>query len=89
MPTAFAGSADFSGMTTETHLMVSSVIYEALVAVDEEGTEAAAATTAILGDGAAFNETEASFTANRPCLFSVHDRPTGAAVFLGRVLDPE
>jgi len=76
-------------MTSETHLMVSSVIYKALVAVDEEGTEAAAATAAILRDGAAFNETEVSFTANHPLLFLIHDRPMGAVVFLGRVLAPE
>jgi serpin B len=88
MPMAFDPSvADFSGMTTADRLFISDVIHEAFIAVDEEGTEAAAA-TAVVMDLAAAPIEGINLQIDRPFLFSLYDRETGAVLFMGRVLDP-
>jgi serpin B len=82
MVSAFDG-ADFSGMTEDGDLSVGTVEHEAYVKVDEEGTEAAAAT------GTAMEESHGpTVTVDRPFLFAVRDQATGAVLFLGRVTDP-
>lgn len=88
MPLAFDPNlADFSRMTTEGPLFISDVIHEAFIAVDEEGTEAAAA-TAVVMDLATAAVTGIQLSIDRPFLFSLYDRETGATLFMGRVLDP-
>jgi serpin B len=88
MPTAFdPGAADFSGMSTEGALFISDVIHEAFIKVDEEGTEAAAATAVIIDLTSAPSEV-IDLAIDRPFLFSLYDRETGEILFLGRVLDP-
>jgi serpin B len=79
--------ADFSKMTTEERLYISDVIHEAYIAVDEEGTEAAAATAVVMRATAAPMD-PITLTIDRPFLFVLFDRETGAPLFLGRVLDP-
>jgi serpin B len=80
-------AADFSGMTRQETLYVSDVIHEAYIAVDEEGTEAAAATAVIMRATAA-PMTTVQMKVDRPFLFALRDRDTGAILFLGRVTDP-
>lgn len=80
-------AADFSGMTTAERLFISDVIHEAYIAVDEEGTEAAAATAVVMRATAAPLET-VQLTVDRPFLFALRDLETGALLFLGRVIDP-
>jgi len=78
-------------MTEDTRLSISEVIHKAFIAVDEEGTEAAAATAVVLWEsGAAPTEPDVpvDFTADRPFLFMIRDIPTGALLFVGRVVDP-
>jgi serpin B len=88
MPTAFVPDlADFSGMTLAENLFIADVIHEAFIKVDEEGTEAAAATAAVMGATAAPAD-PIRLTVDRPFLFSLYDRATGQILFLGRVLDP-
>jgi serpin B len=88
MPTAFEpDAADFSGMTTVDRLFISDVIHEAFIKVDEEGTEAAAATAVIMDLTSAPIEV-IDLTIDRPFLFSLYDRETGEILFLGRVLNP-
>lgn len=87
MKTAFGPDADFSGMNGTKDLYLAVVAHKAFVAVDEEGTEAAAATAAaaeIKGERA----TPVVFRADRPFLFLIRDRENGAVLFLGRVSDP-
>ncbi len=79
--------ADFSKMTTEERLFISEVIHEAYIAVDEEGTEAAAATAVVMRATAAPMES-VRLTIDRPFLFLLRDLETGALLFLGRVMDP-
>ncbi len=90
MPTAFAsdGSADFSGMTLEEDLYINSVIHQAYVKVDEEGTEAAAATAVAMGATSAMPIEKKIFRADHPFLFFIQQRETGNILFMGRVVDP-
>jgi serpin B len=87
MPAAFTGAADFSGMTGNRDLFISEVVHKAFVAVDEEGTEAAAATAVMMPLGAAPGQ-PVEFTIDRPFLFLIRDIETGAILFVGRVLNP-
>jgi len=81
------GRADFSGMTGTRDLFISAVIHKAFVDVNEEGTEAAAATAVVIrplnGGGS-----PPAFRADHPFLFLIRDTKTGAILFLGRILDP-
>jgi len=87
MPAAFAG-ADFSGMTGNRDLFISEVLHKAYVAVDEEGTEAAAATAVVMRLGAVMDESVLMML-DHPFLFLIRDNSTGAILFLGRVLNPD
>lgn len=78
--------ADLTGMTSWPGLYVSAVVHEAWVKVDEEGTEAAAA-TAVIGEDTSAPE-PATFHADRPFLFLIRDRVTGTLLFVGKVTDP-
>ncbi len=88
MPTAFEpGAADFSGMDGTRNLYIQDVLHKAFVAVDEQGTEAGAATAVVMGVTSAPAEPKL-FEANRPFVFLVRDRVTGTVLFVGRVIDP-
>lgn len=67
---------------------MSHVLHQAMVAVDEEGTEAAAATAVIMGVTGAPLEPAVSVVADRPFLFVIHDVETSTPLFIGRVTDP-
>ncbi|MEA3343414.1 MAG: serpin family protein [archaeon] len=86
MPTAFGSFADFSGMTGKKDLFISQVIHQAFVEVNEEGTEAAAATAVVM------KELSASmpniFRADHPFIFIIQQKDTGNILFLGKVMDP-
>jgi len=87
MPIAFSGDADFSGMTGSKDLFIDEVIHKAFVAVDEAGTEAAAA-TAVIMKLTAMPEEPVVVTIDRPFIFLIRDIETGAILFIGRVLNP-
>ncbi len=84
MTDAFGPDADFSGMTGRRGLSIAEVVHEARVEVNEEGTEAAAATAVLLKRGPRPEQ----FVADHPFLFLIRDKQTGAILFLGRVSDP-
>jgi serpin B len=89
MPDAFSPeNADFSGMTGNRELFISDVVHKAFVAVDEAGTEAAAATAVIVGTTAAPGEPPVQVTLDHPFIFLIRDIQTGAILFVGRVLNP-
>jgi serpin B len=87
MPIAFSDDADFSRMTGNPELFISDVIHKAFVAVDEAGTEAAAA-TAVIMKLTAVPEPPVEVTLDRPFIFLIRDIETGAILFVGRVLNP-
>lgn len=86
MVDAFTGAADFSRIDGDKNLVIADVLHKGFVAIDEHGTEAAAA-TAIIFEDTSIPEV-ASLTVDRPFLFFIRDRPTGAVLFIGRVVDP-
>lgn len=88
MPAAFSEDADFSGMTGKRDLFLSDVLHKAFVAVDEEGTEAAAATAAVMVPTAAPRAMPLHLRVDRPFLFLIRDLEIGAILFLGRVVAP-
>ncbi len=87
MPEAFSGKADFSGMTGTKELFIAEVVHKAFIAVDEQGTEAAAA-TAVSMMKAALPPTTPVFKADHPFLFLIRDKNTGSILFMGRVWNP-
>ncbi len=87
MPSAFSDSADFSGMTGKKDLFISDVFHKAFVSVDEEGTEAAAA-TAVLMSLTSAPENPINLDVNRPFLFLIRDIQTNSILFMGRVVEP-
>jgi serpin B len=89
MPTAFDPErADFTAMTPDERLYLTHVLHEATVTVDEKGTEAAAATAAVMGVTSAPVDPPAEVVADRPFLFVIHDVATATPLFVGRVADP-
>ncbi len=87
MPDAFSGQANFSGMDGTKKLFISAVIHKAFIAVDEEGTEAAAATGVAVALTAIGPPTPV-FRADHPFLIIIRDNITGSILFFGRVLNP-
>ncbi len=87
MPIAFSGAADFSGMTGNLGLAISDVLHKSFVAVDEAGTEAAAATAVIMRE-TAMPDPPVEVTIDDPFVFLIRDIETGAVLFVGRVLNP-
>jgi len=87
MGTEFTEGADFSGMTGDRDLFIGDVIHKAFVAVDEKGTEAAAA-TAVIMQATAMPLQPIEVTMDRPFIFLIRDIKTGAILFIGQVLSP-
>ena len=81
-----AGRADFSGMDGSRKLYASSVVQKAFIEVNEEGSEAAAATGMVMMTRSGFRARK--FTCDRPFLFAIKDNLTGMVLFTGRVTDP-
>ncbi len=89
MPDAFSGGADFSGMTGNMEFCIGAVLHKSFVAVDEEGTEAAAVTViTMIGSAPGTPPVTVNFTADRPFIFLIQDIETGSILFIGRVLNP-
>jgi serpin B len=90
MPQAFSGSADFSGMTGHRDFSISEVIHKAYVDVNEEGTEAAAATAVTMRALAmrAPGGPPPVFRADHPFVFMIRDNRSAAILFMGRMADP-
>ena len=88
MKDAFApGLADFSGMDGKKDLYIQDVVHKAFIAVDEAGTEAAAASGVIVGTTAVPSDI-VKLDINRPFIYLIHDIQTGTILFLGRVMNP-
>jgi len=87
MPEAFTDKADFSGMDGQKDLLIEDVVHQAFVAVDEDGTEAAAATGISLG-ATSIELNFKEMKVDRPFIFIIRDIPTNSIIFIGRVTNP-
>ena len=86
---AFSRQADFSGITEAERLLINAVAHKAYVDVDEQGTEAAAATAIAFRPTAAFRApTPVTMTVDRPFVFAIIHTPTGLPLFIGQVRHP-
>lgn len=81
-----SNKADLSGMSGSRDLFISKIVHKAFVEVNEEGTEAAAATAGIATFCMLLPEEE--FTADHPFVFFIRHNPTANVLFLGRVCSP-
>lgn len=90
MNNAFTSSADFSKITGAKDLFISDVLHKAYIDVNEEGTEAAAATAVVMTftskDGGGSSRIE--FDANHPFLYMIQHKQTGTILFMGSVSNP-
>ncbi len=89
MTDAFSRQADFSGMTGRNDLFISAVVHQAYVDVNEEGTEAAAATGVTMRLTAMAPGRVPVFRADHPFLFLIRDIRSGSILFVGRVANPK
>jgi serpin B len=84
------GVADFTGMSPHgKDLFISDVLHKAFVDVNEEGTEAAAATGVIIKERVSAPKEPVTFRADRPFVFTIRDNKTGAILFMGRYSGPK
>jgi serpin B len=89
MKRAFSGEADFSGISGQKDLCISAVIHKAYVDVNEEGTEAAAATAVVMRFMAVRRpDPTPIFRADHPFLFLIRDTKAGNILFMGRLTNP-
>jgi serpin B len=90
MADAFTGNADFSGMTGHRDFAISEVVHKAYIDVNEEGTEAAAATSVTMRAMAmrAPQQPPPVFRADHPFLFVIRDNRSASILFMGRTADP-
>jgi len=84
---AFTDRADFSGMDASRELYIGAVLHKAFVAVNEQGTEAAAA-TAVVMQTKMMAFPPVVFRADHPFLFLIREHATGSILFIGRMYDP-
>ena len=88
MKLAFTPAADFTGISSSTRpLYISEVIHKASIGVDEEGTEAAAATFVVATCGST-PPSQKKFVADHPFVFLIRDKVTGSILFFGRLAIP-
>jgi serpin B len=79
-----AVDADFSGMDGTKNLFISDILHKAYVEVNEEGTEAAAATAVIITTSI----TSTTFNVDHPFVFLIQHESTGAIIFMGKIMNP-
>ena len=88
LTTAFTDDADFSGITRDVPLKLGQVFHKTWLSMDEEKTEAAAATTTNIMVGAGRLDAYKVVKADHPFVFFIFDKNTRAILFMGRYVTP-
>lgn len=88
MGLAFGSGADFSGIDGRRGLFIAKAIHQTFLQVDEEGTEAAAATALVMNESSAPPPPQIRFHADHPFFFLIRDNRSGAVLFMGRIGEP-
>jgi serpin B len=88
MGVAFTGAADFTGINREGGLYIDYVKHKTFIDVNEEGTEAAAVTIVAIDKTSAGGQQKVTFYVNRPFLYAITEKTTGAVLFMGTVTNP-
>lgn len=84
---AFSGSADFSGITDTEKLYISKVVHKANIAIDEEGTEAAAATAVMMRKTSMLLE-DVDIHVNKPFIYLLRNNENNCIYFMGKITNP-
>ena len=87
MVDAFGGRADFSGMTGSKGLRIGKVVHQSFIEVNEEGSEAAAATAVVMGESGGLGGPPV-FRADRPFLFYILHKESKSVLFFGKFSKP-
>lgn len=87
MGVAFTGTADFTGINWDGGLYIDYVKHKTFIDVNEEGTEAAAVTIVAI-DKTSVGPQKIAFYLNRPFLYAITEKSTGAILFMGTVTNP-
>ena len=86
---AFGSKADFSFINPSNELYISNVIHQAVIEVNEEGTEAAAATAVVMrSKSKAMKIVIKEFVCDRPFMFVIHDNHHKCILFIGKYTKP-
>lgn len=88
MHSAFSSNADFSGMTEKDKVIISKVFHKSFVAVDEKGTEAAAATAVVIELTSAHVSNVLKFRVDHPFYFFIRHNKSKSILFFGRFCSP-
>jgi serine protease inhibitor len=89
MGIAFTGAADFTGINRGGGLNIDYVKHKSFIEVNEEGTEAAAVTIVAIERTSAGGPQKVPFYVNRPFLYAITEKSTGAVLFMGTVKNPQ
>jgi serine protease inhibitor len=89
MGVAFTPAADFTGIHRAGGLYIDRVLHKAFVEVNEEGTEAAAATVVVIIEKSPIGSEEVFMTVDRPFVFAIRERQSGALLFMGKIENPD
>ncbi|HNV01605.1 MAG TPA: serpin family protein [archaeon] len=85
---AFTNFANFSKMDEQNYIKIDEIYHQAFVEVNEEGTEAAAATAVVVIQKTSMPAPSPIFNANHPFFFYIQDNVSGEILFLGKIVDP-
>mgnify|MGYP003779581721 CR=1 FL=1 len=88
MKIAFTSAADFRGINRNGDLLIDYVKHKSFIEVNEEGTEAAAVTIVAIERTSAGGPEKIPFYVNKPFLYTITERSTGAVLFIGTVKNP-